>query len=133
MKKQTIFIIIIVLIIFLVGGLAVLAGTKKVKSSSQLDSFAKCLADSGAKFYGTFWCPHCQKQKAEFGSSVKYLPYIECSTADGKGQLDVCKEAGIEGYPTWVFANGERLSGEIPLETLASKTSCTLSLEQKVK
>lgn len=91
-----------------------------------LDPFATCLADSGAKFYGTFWCPHCQNQKKMFGKSQKKLPYIECSTPDGAGQTDNCKAIGIEGYPTWIFPDGERMTGEIPLATLAEKTSCSL-------
>lgn len=92
----------------------------------KLDTFAQCLKDKGAIFYGAFWCPHCQNQKKLFGDSVKLLPYVECSTADGKGQLDVCKEKKIEGYPTWIFADGTRESGELTLEHLAEKTSCVL-------
>src|SRR3989344_7884917 len=87
----------------------------------KLDSFAKCLGEKGAIFYGAFWCPHCQNQKAMFGGSAKLLPYVECSTPDRKGQLDVCKEKQIEGYPTWIYADGTRESGEIPLARLAEK------------
>lgn len=96
------------------------------KTPGTLDSFAQCLTDSGAHFYGAFWCPHCQRQKALFGKSKDLLPYIECSTPDGNGKTQVCIDAGITGYPTWEFANGERMSGEIPLATLAEKTSCAL-------
>ena len=90
------------------------------------DAFAQCLKDKGALFYGAFWCPHCQTQKKMFGSSVKFLPYVECSTADGSAQLRECTEKKIEGYPTWVFKDGSRLTGEIPLKQLAEKTSCQL-------
>ena len=92
----------------------------------QLDAFAQCISDSGATFYGAFWCPHCQNQKALFGSSAKLLPYIECSTPDGRGQLPVCQEAGVEGYPTWDFADGTRIPGEVTLERLSELTSCEL-------
>jgi thiol-disulfide isomerase/thioredoxin len=92
----------------------------------QYDSFAQCLKDKGAIFYGAFWCPHCQNQKAMFGKSAKFLPYIECSTADGRGQLKVCRDKNIEGYPTWEFADGSRLSGAISLSQLAEKTGCQL-------
>ena len=92
----------------------------------ELDTFATCLGEKGAKFYGTFWCPHCRNQKALFGKSARLLPYTECSTPDGNSQLQVCKDAKIEGYPTWEFSDGTRLSGEISLETLAEKTSCEL-------
>jgi len=90
------------------------------------DTFAQCLKDKGATFYGAFWCPHCQSEKKLFGSSAKLLPYVECSTADGAGQLQVCKDKNITGYPTWEFADGSRLTGEIPLQQLADKTSCEL-------
>ena len=90
------------------------------------DAFAQCLKDKGALFYGAFWCPHCQTQKKMFGSSVKFLPYVECSTADGSAQLRECAEKKIEVYPTWVFKDGSRLTGEIPLKQLAEKTSCQL-------
>jgi hypothetical protein len=93
---------------------------------SQLDGFASCLKDRGAKFYGAFWCPHCQNQKRTFGSSERLLPYIECSTPDGTGQLPVCSDAGVESYPTWVYPDGSRETGEIPLQRLAEKTGCEL-------
>ncbi|HBT81525.1 hypothetical protein A2757_01275 [Candidatus Giovannonibacteria bacterium RIFCSPHIGHO2_01_FULL_48_47] len=90
------------------------------------DAFAKCLEEKEVLFYGTFWCPHCRNQKAMFGKSDKYLPYIECSTADGKGQLPICNEQNISGYPTWEFADGSRETGELSLAHLAQKTGCPL-------
>ncbi|OIO19646.1 MAG: hypothetical protein COY69_01335 [Candidatus Magasanikbacteria bacterium CG_4_10_14_0_8_um_filter_32_14] len=96
------------------------------KQPGKLDDFAKCLQKQGATFYGAFWCPHCKEQKAEFGKSAKYLPYVECSTADSNGQLPVCTNQKIEGYPTWIFADGSRQSGKIELQELADKTSCEL-------
>jgi hypothetical protein len=95
----------------------------------KLDTFASCIKESGAKFYGAFWCPHCQNQKALFGRSARLLPYIECSTPDGQSQLPVCRDAKVDGYPLWEFADGSRLSGEVPLETLSEKTSCALPQE----
>lgn len=92
-------------------------------SSSSGKSLAKCLKDRGAKFYGASWCPHCNSQKAAFGSDAKDLPYIECSDANHK-QNKTCNDAKITGYPTWVFADGSRLSGEIPLATLKAKAGC---------
>jgi thiol-disulfide isomerase/thioredoxin len=92
----------------------------------KLDSFATCIKDSGATFFGAFWCPHCQATKALFGSSAKLLPYVECSTPDGRSQNQVCNEAKIESYPTWEFKDGTRLTGEQTLAALAEKTSCAL-------
>lgn len=95
-------------------------------SNPQYDVLAKCIADSGAKFYGAFWCAHCRTQKEMFGSSAKYLPYIECSSSDGKSQLQVCADAGITGYPTWVFPDGSRASGEVSMQVIASRTGCSI-------
>src|SRR3989338_8078671 len=114
---------VVAVILVLVGAWFLISAYSK---PGNLDGFAQCLKDKGATFYGAFWCPHCQKQKAMFGSSAKLLPYVECSTPDCKGQLPVCKDAGVTGYPTWVFADGSRESGEVSLERLAEKTSCTL-------
>lgn len=87
-------------------------------------TFAQCLKDNGAVFYGAFWCPHCQAQKALFGNSAKLLPYVECSNPDGQTQTKVCNDRNITGYPTWEFADGSRVSGEQTFATLAEKTGC---------
>jgi len=95
-------------------------------AKGKYDSFAQCIKSSGATFYGAFWCPHCQNEKKLFGDAVQFLPYVECSTPDGSAQLQVCKDASIQNYPTWIFADGSRLVGEVPLSQLADKTGCTL-------
>jgi len=100
-----------------------------IRASNQpgpLDGFASCLKDKGAIFYGAFWCPHCQNQKAMFGNSSRLLPYVECSAPDGQGQNPVCKEKQITGYPTWIFADGSKESGEVALQKLSEKTGCPL-------
>ena len=121
-KKELTFWVVIALV--LVG----LIGWGMVNSSSpgKLDQFAQCLGQKGAMFYGAFWCPHCQNQKKMLGNSAKLLPYTECSTPDGKGQLAVCTEKKVANYPTWRFADGTELTGEVPLNQLAEKTSCVL-------
>lgn len=113
-------------IVALVITAGIFALVRYAKTPGPLDEFATCLGTRGAEFYGTFWCPHCQNQKAMFGKSQKKLPYIECSTPDGQGQTNICKEKEIQGYPTWIFADGSRMSGEIPLAKLAEKTGCML-------
>ena len=91
-------------IALLVAGLVVTvllrSNTVSDKGPGKYDTFATCLKDKGATFYGAFWCPHCQAQKKLFCSSAKLLPYVECSTADGQGQNKICTDAGIAGYPT---------------------------------
>jgi len=128
MQSKTKFILFIVAVIVIVGGIGitslVFSGTKA--TTSNLEGFAKCLNDSGAQFYGAFWCPHCQAQKEDFVSAQKYLPYVECSSADGMNQLQVCKDAGIEAYPTWVLGDGSHITGEVSLQDLSLRTGCLL-------
>ncbi|OGZ62882.1 MAG: hypothetical protein A3C58_00465 [Candidatus Staskawiczbacteria bacterium RIFCSPHIGHO2_02_FULL_34_10] len=117
---------IIVIFIILAIGAGVYFLIKQNNQPGRLDDFAKCIKDKGAKFYGAFWCSHCQNQKSLFGKSEKYLPYIECSTPDSRGQLEVCKQANIQGYPTWEFPDGSRQEGEISLKELSDKLGCPL-------
>ena len=112
-------------VLFLVvAGLGVSIFAKQ--GPGQLDEFAQCLTDKSAVFYGAFWCPHCQAQKRMFGNSAKLLPYVECSTPDGQGQLQACVDKEIQSYPTWEFADKSRQTGEVPLAQLAEKTGCEL-------
>ena len=121
--KKYIRILIFVIFVALVAWLIV---TPKRVASSKYDTFAVCIKDSGATFYGAFWCSHCQSQKKLFGTSEKFLPYVECSTPDGSGQTQICTDKKITGYPTWIFKDGSILNGEVALATLAEKTSCVL-------
>ena len=119
------------ILVWTIIGLLVLVGIVYVARTrsavpGKYDQFATCLKDKGAVFYGAFWCPHCQNQKKMFGKSEKLLPYVECSTPNGRDTLPVCLEKEIKGYPTWEFADGSRETGEVPLATLAAKTGCTL-------
>ncbi len=123
------------------------------KKPGTYDDFATCISNSGAKFYGAYWCPHCQKQKADFGKSAAKLPYVECeiSPSDKKtaqdrvdealasGQLvegqdpseigiytrsEACVVNKIESYPTWIFADGSRTTGEKSFAELSRLTGC---------
>jgi hypothetical protein len=92
----------------------------------QYDNLAQCIKKQGIIFYGAFWCPHCQRTKGLFGSSAKYLPYVECSTPDGQGQTQVCIDHKIQSYPTWIRPDGAIMNGEHPLEEWAAFSGCTL-------
>lgn len=118
--------VIVLLIVGVVVTVLLRSSSVSPAGAGKYDGFAQCLKDQGATFYGAFWCPHCQAQKKLFGSSVKLLPYVECSTLDASGQTQICIDKGIKSYPTWEFADGSRLDGEIPLADLAAKTSCEL-------
>lgn len=122
--SKSVIITIIASVVLIVGASVLLV--KSSNTPGKHDSFAKCLTEKGAEFYGAFWCPHCRNQKSLFGKSVEHINYIECSTPDGNSQLSQCTEKGIEGYPTWIFSDGSRENGEVPLEKLAEKTGCIL-------
>ena len=123
LNKKTIIILVISLVIIVLGSVLLV---KSSNTSGKYDSFASCLKEKGANFYGAFWCPHCRSQKKLFGKSADLLPYIECSTPDGNSQLQECTDKGIESYPTWTFSDDSRENGELTLEKLAEKTSCQL-------
>ena len=128
MKK---YIYILIGLLFIAGVVWLIVTPGNANKPDRLDTFAQCLKEKGAIFYGAFWCPHCQDQKAEFGRSVKYLPYIECSAPDGQSQLQICKDAGVTSYPTWQFASStatttDRVTGKMELTVIAEKTGCVL-------
>ncbi len=125
-KNIKIFVSVIVFLILGTVASVLIQSDPVPTGPGKYDTFATCLKDKGAVFYGAFWCSHCQNTKEMFGSSQKLLPYVECSTADGNGQMQICKDKGIMGYPTWTFADGSTLGGELSFEQLAEKTSCQL-------
>ncbi|MEI6660279.1 MAG: hypothetical protein WCK91_02555 [bacterium] len=109
-KKASQFVFMIVIVVLFVGGLAMFMN-KVNNKPGELDNFAKALTAEGAQFYGAFWCPHCQAEKALFGSSKKYLPYVECSNPD-RSPTQVCTDNKIESFPTWTFKNGISLNSK---------------------
>ncbi len=93
---------------------------------ASLEDFAQCLTDSGAKFYGAFWCGVCDSQKELFGEAAQYLPYIECSDQEIREMTNPeCQKEKITSFPTWEF-NGEKSSGYKTFEKLAELSGCSL-------
>jgi hypothetical protein len=119
-KKRLPFIGIIVLV-----ALLIVVALVNNNRPSKYDGFAKCIKNSGAKLFGTFWCSACNTQKEMFGRSERLLPYVECSTANGNSQTVVCQQSNIESYPTWEFPDGNRQKGVLSFEVLAEKTGCS--------
>jgi len=82
-------------------------------------ALAQHLQQIDAKEYGAYWCPHCYEQKQLFGKEAEeYINYIECAADAINSQADLCKAAGIKGYPTWEI-KGQLYSGIQPLTELA--------------
>jgi hypothetical protein len=94
-----------------------------------LDDFAKCVSDSGATFYGTYWCPQCDRQRELFGRSDRYLNYVECAYRDSDEKKRECQRADVTSYPTWEFGDGSRVKGFQSLRRLADRTGCELPEE----
>jgi len=112
--------------IVLVVVVAIAASFLKTSVPGKYDSLAQCIKKQGVIFYGAFWCPHCQRTKGLFGSSARYLPYVECSTPDGKGQTQICIDKKIQSYPTWIRPDGQIMNGEHPIEEWAAFSGCTV-------
>ncbi len=127
MKILKAVVILGLLMAVLVAGNTGCSGDEQLeKPVGKYDSFAKCLTGSGVKMYGAYWCPHCTNQKQMFGDSVQHLAYVECSLPHRAGQTEVCKQAGIQGYPTWVFKDGKTFAGELSMEQLSRYSGCKL-------
>ncbi|MGF1515593.1 MAG: vitamin K epoxide reductase family protein [Elainellaceae cyanobacterium] len=82
-------------------------------------ALAKHLSDIGAKKYSAYWCPHCHEQQRLFGQEAfEYVDYVECAPDGYNAKPQMCRDAGVEGFPSWEI-NGELYSGTIPLNQLA--------------
>ncbi|MEH2450279.1 vitamin K epoxide reductase family protein [Nostoc sp.] len=91
-------------------------------------ALARHLAKVGAKEYSAYWCPHCHEQKLLFGKEAEEIinndVKVECAADGLKAQIELCKAAKIEGFPTWII-NGKNYSGVQNLEELAKVSGYT--------
>jgi glutaredoxin len=95
-------------------------------NNHRYDEFAKCLASKQAKMYGLYWCPHCVDQKALFGKSFRYVPYVECAIKDSHELAAACTAAGVKLFPSWQFGANKPVEGVFPMQELSDKTGCSL-------
>lgn len=114
---------VLVLVVAIAAGLYAFVHHQQ---TSRLNVFAQCLSTKGAKMYGAYWCPHCADQKERFGSSFHYVDYVECGIKGSRALAQVCTDANIKHFPTWVFADGARVEGDHPLDFLGQETGCAL-------
>lgn len=119
MKKKTIALIAFAAIV-VASVYTLSASDEEKKPKTGLDRFAQCLTENGATMYGLESCPHCQEQKKMFGSSFKFIDYIECSEMGS-----TCSQKGITSVPVWIV-DGKRLKGVQSLDDLAEETGCKL-------
>lgn len=120
MKKNNNILTISAIVLVIIIGIAL--AWQASRGPSKYEPFAQSMKDTGLKFYGAFWCPHCQAQEKALGMSRQSLEkmglYIECSPANGQGQTKACIDAQIESYPTWVYEKG------LSLKTSVAPTVC---------
>ena len=119
MKKYSSFIVILIIVAAAVAVLIIKPGGE---ASVELNDFAACLASKNITMYGAESCSWCQKEKANFGSAFKLVPYVECPEEPRK-----CLALGIEGTPTWIFPDGRKLVGYQGLQKLSAVSGCGLS------
>jgi uncharacterized membrane protein/glutaredoxin len=139
---QILFIGIVVAMVTLISTLGVYSsanapaptpgGTPITTTSSAAEvELAKHLKATDAKMYGASWCPHCHDQKQLFGKEAfSQVNYVECADPnDPQKQLEVCKKAGIESYPTWSIKGQLIEPGQKTLEELAKLSGYKGSLK----
>ena len=119
MNKKLLILTIIIVVFF--GAVYWLYPIKSQPTVGKYDEFAKCLASSGVTMYGAYWCSHCQNEKKSFGGSFQYVPYVECTQ-----DPNLCLEKGVQAYPTWIFSDGRKFTGEQGLLKLSEISGCKL-------
>jgi cyclophilin family peptidyl-prolyl cis-trans isomerase len=110
-------------------------------AAPDLVQFAKDLADSGTRFFGAGWCPHCKDQKELFEDGADFLPFIEVTNLDnpvtlnavGRGEDLTLNPTGVavNSFPTWEFPDGTRLEGEQSLETLSQRSGVPIPMSNR--
>lgn len=76
------------------GGSSIVAGAKiETVSGAAGTALVEYLAASDVKFYGAYWCSHCQQQKSWFGATAAAkLPDVECAADGENSQRQLCKD-----------------------------------------
>lgn len=88
-------------------------------------ALAQHLTAIGAKVFTAYWCPACHQQKELFGNpAIQDLDIIECDPKGQNAQVDLCRAAPIEGFPTWEI-KGKFYTGVQPLADLADLSGYT--------
>jgi glutaredoxin len=95
-------------------------GTKvdTVSGASEI-ALAEFLLTKDVKFYGAYWCSHCQRQKSLFGAvAAAKIPYVECAADGDNSQRELCRTKQIRMFPTWII-NGKAYQGTKNLKEIA--------------
>lgn len=127
MKKAFPWIVTVAVVV----GLFYWSAALKAVPEGKYDEFAKCINDKKFTMYGAYSCSHCKAEKARFGTSFQFVPYVECTK-----ETKLCESKGVRGYPTWIdestaSSSSKRFEGELGLEKISEITSCPLPVETK--
>ncbi|MBD2100753.1 hypothetical protein [Leptolyngbya sp. FACHB-261] len=108
------------LMVGLVAGLAsVLVLLSPAGADVSAPGLAEHLSQVGARMYGAYWCSHCAEQKQTFGAAFAQVPYVECDPQGAQAQTQLCRDKGIQGFPTWEI-EGQLYPGTRSLEELVA-------------
>lgn len=89
------------------------------RSNKSKVALASHLKQVGAKFYGTYWCGYCNRQKQLFGQqAMSKINYVECDPQGKNARPDLCQTANVKGFPTWEI-KGKQYEGIQSLDELA--------------
>lgn len=97
------------------------AATAPTADAQDYTAFATCLTNNKLRMYGTEWCGHCKNQKAMFGAAFANADYIDCDK-----ERQACIDAGVQGFPTWIDAAGNKYPGTQSLEKLGQVAGCAM-------
>ncbi len=95
------------------------ADTSSAATKAAKIALAEHLSSSGAKMFGTFWCPYCHRQQELFGAAVDRLAIVECDPKGANAKPETCTSANVSSYPSWEI-NGKLYLGMRSLSELAS-------------
>ena len=128
-KKFYPYISTIIVAVVILGAIYIFSGKQAIdgkypNTPAPLDSFAQCLASKKITMYGAVWCSHCQNEKAGFGNSFRFVPYVECPD-----NIQMCLDKGVKGYPTWIFGDGRIFEGEQGVQKLSELSGCPLNAD----
>lgn len=108
-------------VIIVIAGLLVWGIVSIVSGIGQYDEFAQCLVDEGVTMYGNDNCPHCQRQKDNFGSSWSIMKenYVRCGGPGATTEsIRKCQEIGVQSTPTWELSDGTTRPGTMSMQEL---------------
>ncbi|MCX6712573.1 MAG: peptidoglycan-binding protein [Candidatus Vogelbacteria bacterium] len=82
-----------------------------------------CLNKKGVRVYTILECPACEQQANLFGKNWPAVQKIDCGTYPSNISA-TCTNAGIKGFPAWVFGDGSKLEGSQTFPSILEHSGC---------